>query len=140
MELHRYLSERFATTRPTVKLPTVPIDEKLAELKQFESSNSIELIIPLEQLEDKNFEELNKKIEKYLSELISIDGIFNIYKVRQFFEFNQAKLYSSYPMDSPGRDLSGIMNLNQNELAANSSSKVSGRLSVLPNYFRDATK
>ncbi len=44
--------------------------------------------------------ELCKDLDKYLAALFQVDCVFNVYKLRQFLEFNKAELYPEHARKS----------------------------------------
>jgi len=80
--LNSYIQKRYSVRNIQFKL-VLPFDAKLAEL----SGNTAE------GYSEEKFTSLCKEVEIYLNELFSIDGILNIYTLREFFEFNKAEIY-----------------------------------------------
>ena len=81
--LYAYVNKAYSHTS-IENLPKLPFNSRLAELRSTSDLG----------LNDDMLKELCKGVEIYLDELFrKADGIFNMYKVRQFFELSKVNIF-----------------------------------------------
>ena len=127
--LYAFVDKRYAT-RPIGALPAFPYEAKFVELRQ--NSNGMCRERTIDTLNEERMKELCQKMNEFLLAMFRVDGLFNIYKVRQFFEFRNANLFPEYVRKSIRPNEESHF---PESLESSPEAMMPGKLSFVSDYF-----
>ena len=105
----------------------LPFDAKLAEL------NSVSSGI----LSEESGVDLCKKLNTYLDTLLAIENVYNVYRLRQLFEFRHSDYMNNLPNEGLKEEPeSKASEINPNESIGETSIEVQKKTSVVSDYFQ----